>query len=220
MRYEGRFYQANAQAAFNILYSNVFLFNQPDRFSSTIGSLISKIILFHEDNNYSKENQYQVEVWSKWKDLLHPEACEFKVQASAEKDISYMTKKNWLIKSPYMNICLEYLVDCEFEYDEFKGIRLLTTSPLKLYDLNGVSFDDTFLKFIFALLKRASKKLDERKLAVVNNMRRTKGLNYISCVDDAIKLINQYVGDAADFGYQVSHVYQEELDSGDYYENL
>jgi len=215
MRYEGRFFSNNAQAAFNILYTNVFLFNHPERFTSIIGSLITKIIIFREDNNYSMLDQSKVKIWDKWEKLLNPVDCEFKIQASTEKDISYMTKKNWLIKSPYMNITLEFLVDAEFEYRDDVGIKLLTKSPIEFYESDGVLFNDTFLKFIFALLKRASKKLDERKLAVVNNMRKTKNLDYIRSISDAVRLINQYIGDAADYGFTISHYYQKETNTTD-----
>lgn len=210
IRYEARFYQNNSQAAFNALYNNVFYINDSTKFNITTNSLINKIIVFREDNNAKKENQKKVAVWSKWGDLLKASYIEFKPQAAIERDTTFFKKKNWLIKSPYLNITLQFLTGVDIHYEnglikyDFLSIR-------KVFEMSGLYFEDRFLSFIFALLKRAidENKITEEKLAIVNNFRKRQNLEYIKTVYDAEKIIEQYIDGQADLGYMATRLKQE-----------
>lgn len=213
VRYEGRFYQQNAQAAFLSLYINVFKYKVTDRFSNCICELIGKIIEFKEDNTSDSSHQYRERTWSKWNELLNgAKVGKFNIQADLEKDISFKKSKNWLINSPYMNITLEFLVEVKFDYNN-ELIKLTSNSLPKLYDALGLYFDDKFLMFILQLLIKGKKKLDFKKLAIVNNMRFVKGYPKINTVSDAEKLIDDYVDGRGSFNLDYEDDGDEEYES-------
>ena len=211
MRYEARFYQENAFVAFSILYFNVFRDRNVNLFNDYVGKLINCIVEFKEDNNYSKESQYQVDTWYKWYKFFGDNDLEFKIQASVESDNTMLKSKDWLIKSPYMNITLQFLTDVRIHYNESGLIFMDTESPSKIYEMVGVPFNDYFIKFIFALLKRGKEKLDAQKLAKVNNLRKAKGFQYIKTVDNAKRILDFYVNNHDDYGFLSTNVFQEEL---------
>lgn len=208
LRYESRFYCDNANTAFMILYQNVFKTGQREKFNIIIGSLINQIITFKEDNNFNKRNQGHVKDWSKWNELLNPECLEFKVQASKEKDITFTKKKLWLIKSPFMNLTLEFLCDVDFIYEE-NYLKIKTDPIYRIWENNGQYFNDHFIRFIYGLLNKGKKKLDNQKLAIVNNLRKSKGLEYIKNLNDATILIENYIGQYDELGLSLSKEYLE-----------
>lgn len=211
LRYEARFYSQNATIAFMNLYKNVFENSNKENFNKTIGALINQIIQFKEDNNAQKISQCHVLDWSKWTELLDPTDIDFNVQASKEKDISFTKKKIWLIKSPFMNLTLEFLCDIDFEYKD-NSINFLVDPLYKIYEKHQEEFNDRFTKFIYGLLKKGKKKLDNQKLAIVNNLRKSKGLCYIRTLVDAQNIIDAYIGCYDELGITLS---EEELEEED-----
>ena len=210
LRYEARFYSTNADTAFSCLYHQCFKDGNSNDFNKVIGSLINVIITFKEDNKFDNNHQYMAPDWNKWLKLLDPTDISFITQASKEKDISFKKKKEWLIKSPYMNFTLEFLCDCDFYYDDLGIIQLKSEKLYSLFEDNGISFNDKFLMFCYGLLNRGKKKLNEQKLAVVNNLRKSKGYSYINNLTDARKLINDYVGNYDDLGFYFFEDMEEE----------
>lgn len=210
IRYEARFYQNNSQAAFNVLYNDVFYPNDSTKFNQTVNSLINKIIVFREDNNAKRENQKFISVWWKWDELLKASYIEFKPQAAIERDTTFFRKKNWLIKSPYLNITLQFLTVVDIHYENGL-IKYDFLSLRKVFEMSGLYFQDRFLSFIFALLKRAvdENKITEEKLAIVNNFRKRQNLEYIKTVSDAENIIEQYIDGQDDLGYMATRFKQE-----------
>ena len=109
-----------------------------------------------------------------------------------------------------MNFTLEFLCDCDFYYDDLGIIQLKSEKLYSLFEDNGISFNDKFLMFCYGLLNRGKKKLNEQKLAVVNNLRKSKGYSYINNLTDARKLINDYVGNYDDLGFYFYEDMEEE----------
>ena len=201
MRFEGRFYHNNADVAFYRLYNNVFKIKNYGNLFSTIGGLINAIITFKEDNNFSAHNQSSAENWIKWIELLEDDGGNPIVPAKVEKDITFQKAKNWLVNSPFMNITLEFLGDANFHY-EILGDSL---NQIVLDDIIPDKFKKIrFIQFINFLLKRGMEKLDYPKLAKVNAFRRAFGQETFKCVEDAKKLISQYIGDNYSYGFSLT----------------
>ena len=211
---EGRFYQDNSHTAFMMLYRNVFKDGVRENFNQTVCTLIGSIIEFKEDNNYDLRHQCLSDTWNKWEILLNNTKLQsFVSQGDTEKDISFHKSKKWLIKSPYMNITLEYLVEVDFEYEDDGTITLKNTSLPKLFDELGMDFNDRFLMFVLQLLDKGKSKLDYKKLSVVNNMRLSKGKQKIKSIYHAHMLIDRYVDGRGDFNLGISMIEDYDDDS-------
>ena len=206
LRYEARFYQDNANTAFMFLWNNVYKNKNKNNFNWAVGSLLRKIVILKDDNKETKGNQYRVDNWSKWDELTESDDdCYFHVQYEKEKDVTFNKSKLWLVKSPYMNLTLEFLVEADIDYN--RGFLHLNNVPIpKLYEMCGLHFNDYFMQFILELLIKGKDKLDNIKLSKVNNMRTAKGYCRIETLLDAQTIIENYVLKQGNFHFEYDFV--------------
>ena len=210
LRYEGRFYHDNAKTAFSFFYKNVYHPRDSSKFESSVGYLLRQIIIFKEDNEEDEQHQYRVEDWHKWNQLTNSDAdMDFVVQYSKEQDLSFNKSKSWLIKSPYMNLTLEFLVESKIYYDDFGVMHNQNYSiPQMCKDL-GIVLTDNFIRFILALLNTAKDKINNKKLAIVNNKRSSLGYPKIRSLIDAKMIIEEYVQKEDFFNFDFRELEEE-----------